>query len=293
MPDGRQFTRRAALGLVASGGLLAASETFGFSNVTANRGVSVSTADDPNALLGFTGYEDSSKTPTFTNNTNSSMSITLDSAESVEFDIGTDGTYVAPPTTFSLAVGASKEVNIKFTGECTDAGSAVVSTDATLDDGGTTVGSISFTREWLIPASGQVQFNGSASSAGASGQYEFNLENTGCEDVTFVGIGIKETTTDADYVSGSGSLFDANGTELVSDRIPVDSSNPDSDTRRDLNSSVTLPVNNTITWTFDKFRRDGSGNPNVDMRSQDVKIRLYLSDGSKTTEKLCLGSCDF
>ncbi|PSP98795.1 hypothetical protein BRC89_06475 [Halobacteriales archaeon QS_4_70_19] len=293
MPDRRQLTRRAALGLVAGGGLLATSETLGFSNVTADRGVSIETADDANALLGFTNYEDSSKIPTFTNNADSSMSVTLDSERSVKFDIGTDGTYVTPPTTFSLAVDESKETNIRFTGECNDAGSAAVSTDATLDDGTTTIGSISFTRDWQIPASGQVRFNGSAGTAGASGKYEFDLENTGCEDVTFVGIGIKETTTDADYVSGGGSLFDASGTELVSDHISIDSSNPDSDTRRDLDPNVTLSVNDTITWTFEKFQRSSNGKANVDMRSQDVKIRLYLSDGSMTTEKLCLDGCDF
>jgi hypothetical protein len=267
--------------------------TGAYDSIGADRGAQVGTADDSTALLGFAGYDDPSTTPTFSNNVNYSMSVTLDSTETVEFDVGTDGAYVATPVTFPLASGASKAVNIKFTGECTDAGSAVVSTAATLDDDGTTAGSISFTREWQIPAAGQVQFTGSANSAGASGKYAFDLENTGCEDVTFVGIGIKETTTDAEHVSGGGSLFDPNGTELVTDPIPVDSSNPDSDTRRDLISSVTLPVNETLTWEFDKFRRSGQGKPNVDMRSQDVKIRLYLSDGSTTTERLCLGSCDF
>lgn len=212
-------------------------------------------ASDPNAILGFEGYADATKTPTFTNNTQKAMSVTLHSAESVEFDVGTDGTYVTPPVTFSLASGNSKEVNIMYTGQCTNAGTADVSTDVTLVDGGSGVGSISFVRTWEIPASGQVQFNGTANSAGQSRKYEFDLENTGCEDVTFVGIGIKETTANADYVSGGGSLYDSTG-ELVADRIPIDNSNPDTDTRCDLNTNVTLPQNSTVTWEFKQFKRE-------------------------------------
>lgn len=285
--------RRFLVGLAAAttGTGLVTASAYDVADV--KRFVQATVTSDANGILGFTGYDDTSTTPTFTNNSTYSMSITLDSSESVEFDVGTDGAYAVPPVTFSLASGASKDVAIQFTGECADAGSAVVSTETPLDDGGETVGSVSFTREWKIPASGQVQFSGTASSSGNSGKYEFELENTGCEDVTFVGIGIKQTTTDAEFVSGGGSLIDANGTELVTDSIPVDSSNPDSDTRRDFNQDVVLSVNGTATWEFDKFQRSEQGNPNVDMQGEDVKIRLYLSDGSTKTEQLCLGSCDF
>lgn len=294
--SGRPVSRRKLLlgaGAALSGaGLIS---TGAFSTVDAPRSSTLSTTSDPKALLGLDGYADSSVTPTVTNNSSYSMDVTLDSAESVEFDVGTNGTYETPPVTFTLASGASKEVNIKYTGQCTNAGSAVVSSDAILQDGARSVGSISLTREWQIPASGQVQFNGTANSAGQSGKYEFDLENTGCEDVTFVGIGIKETTANADYVSGSGSLYDSTNTELVTNSIPVDNSAPDSDTRRDLNSPVTLAQNATLTWEFDRFKNEQNqgADQNVDMRGEDVKVKLYLSDGSTATEKLCLGTCDF
>lgn len=58
MPDNRRLTRRTALSLIAGGGLLTASETLGFTNVTGKRGVNVSTAEDAYALLGIDPEDD-------------------------------------------------------------------------------------------------------------------------------------------------------------------------------------------------------------------------------------------
>lgn len=292
-----KWTRRGALALVGSGAAMVAWGAGGFTTTTADRNAVFDTAADPSALLGIDGYQDTSTSTTFENNATNSMEVTLDSDEPVVFDVGPDGSYSAS-VAFSLAVGGTEEVNIRWVGDdCTNADSAVVDTIATLEDGsGNTTGSISFDRTWVISESGQVAFSGTAKSAGSSGKYEFELENTGCTDVTFVGIGINETTaTDADYVSGGGSLYNLDtGDELVTDRIPIDNSNPNKDIRRDMEPEVTLPVGDTVDFEFRRFERDiQSGKSSVDMRGEDVRITLYLSDGSSAVEKLCLDGCSF
>lgn len=51
MVNGKKITRRAALGLATAGGLVLVRETFGFSQVIGDRSVSVSVADDEDALI--------------------------------------------------------------------------------------------------------------------------------------------------------------------------------------------------------------------------------------------------
>ncbi|QLG49319.1 hypothetical protein [Natrinema halophilum] len=276
-------------------------ETQGYSHVLGERLTNVQTATDKNALLGITGANDTSITPTFTNNTNRHMDVTLDSAEAIELDVGNDGNWVSPPTSFPLVAGESKEVNIRYLGVCTSAGWATVDITGGLADGsGNTVGSVHLSRDFKISEAGQVQFTGTAKSAGSSGKYEFEIENTGCSDVTWTGVGINETTTGADYVSGKGSLFNKNTKqELVTDQIPIDSGNPESDTRRDFNQSVQLLRNDPMRFEFREFMQTASGNgkgnkdSKVDMQGEDIRITLYLSDGSSAIVKLCLGTCDF
>lgn len=303
MPGKKQVTRRAALGLIAGGGVLGASETLGFSNVTADRGVSIDTAADEDALLGIKNRENPDQTPEFVNNTADEMEITLsnpsESNQGATFNVigGGSGSTV----TFSLASGASQEVEIEGPNPTT------VDIDADLLDGGTKVGEISLKRDFGTSQASQVkEIQGSANSAGNSGKYGFQLENTGDIDVTIVGIGINQTTNqNAQFVSDGGSLFDSDGTELVSDRIPVDSNNPDSDTRRDLAPDLTLNAGNSATLEFNKFRTgksssgngngngNGGGSANADMRDEDVQITLYFGDESEGTFDLCIGGCDF
>lgn len=85
MPGKKQVTRRAALGLMAGGGLLAATETLGFSNVTAGRGVSVSTADDPNALIGLTISD-----PVQKNNQEPLLDIQNNTSETIDVTVSLD-----------------------------------------------------------------------------------------------------------------------------------------------------------------------------------------------------------
>ncbi|MFC7231957.1 hypothetical protein ACFQMM_12055 [Saliphagus sp. GCM10025308] len=176
--------------------------------------------------------------------------------------------------------------------------------DAVLkDESNTPIGSIALTRDFDIPQAGQIQLTGNVSSAGASGKYSFEIENSGCEDVTMTGIGINETTTTAEFVSGDGSLFnDDTGEELITEEIPIDNTDPNSDTRRDMDPNITLAVNDIVRFEFNRFKENstgpgngnGNGNSsNIDMKGEDVRITLYFGDDSTSTIKLCIDGCDF
>jgi len=49
--DLRSYTRRGALGLMGAGGVLAATETLGFSNFTRDRNINIAVTNDLNSLL--------------------------------------------------------------------------------------------------------------------------------------------------------------------------------------------------------------------------------------------------
>jgi len=49
--DLRSYTRRGALGLMGAGGVLAATETLGFSNLTRDRNLNIAVTNDLNSLL--------------------------------------------------------------------------------------------------------------------------------------------------------------------------------------------------------------------------------------------------
>lgn len=296
--------RRVLLALgsgVTLGGL---TSTRAFDSVDADRTAQVDAVSDPNALLGLDGYGDASVTPTITNNSNYAMSITLDSPSSVEFDVGTDGSYVATPVTFSLAAGITTEVQIKYTGQCSGAGSATVNKSADLTDGGQTVGTVSLSRTWEIPQAGQIQISGNVTAAGNSGKYEFELGNTGCFDVTITGLGINETTNAAAANVGGGSILTVGGgggpgngnggggnQSIVSQSIPIDSTDPDGAAIVPFDTDVALAQNQTKTFEFDRFR-DANDNK-LGMKGEDVKITLQFSDGSTTVSRLCINGCSF
>lgn len=81
MSDGdshlRKYSRRSAIGLMAIGGGLTATETLGFTRLTADRAISISVANDRNASLRITveegqsgGYEDTLTDEPFSGNSN-------------------------------------------------------------------------------------------------------------------------------------------------------------------------------------------------------------------------------
>lgn len=258
-----------------------------YTSAVLGRGANAAVTDDPNAVLGMEGLTDTSVTPTFTNRSSATMDVTLDAVETgIEWDLGDDGTYVTDPVTFTLGSGSSTELAVKGADEVTADITAVRSAN------GTTTGRIELQRVIDVPQSNVVQeIAGSAKAAGNSGKYEFELENTGNVDVSLVGVGVNETTNpNATQVDGSGILI-APGGSVVSNEIPVDSSDPSSVTRVDFDQSVPLNAGQTKSFEFDRFR-DSSGK-NAKMKGADLRVTFYFTDGSSGVVELCLNGCSF
>lgn len=275
-------------GAALIGAATASSQTGAFSAVDADRGVRISSTDDANALLGIAGYADAGTVPTFTNNTESPVDITLDSNEAVEFDVGDTGIWERVPVEFELGPGASVDVALR------DGGNAGNNSDidiiATSPDGI----AVEATRNFKIPAASAVkEIEPSVTSAGNSGKYRFKLKNGGGATVTLTEIGIVRTSNgNATKVGGENpddifTNFDSN-TSLVSSVITIGES------RVSLSPNVTLDpgVDNAIEFEFDRFRDDS--NNNAGMKDDDVRIEVAFSDGSSTTLDLCVNdTCSF
>lgn len=260
--------------------------TSAFTSVSSDRNANLSTASDANALLGIDGYADPGTVPTFTNNTSSSVDITLDSSEDVEFDVQDDGSFELVPVTFTLPAGGSVDVAIQ------DGGNA--GSDSDIDiiaNSGERV--IETTRNFAIPASSAVKdIEPSVTAAGGSGKYEFQLENKGSTTVTLTEIGVVQTTNNnVTKVGGkkNDGIFNnvTSGNSIVNNPITIGGS------RQPLTTVVDLDPgpNNSITFEFDRFRN--SQNKNGDMSGEDVRIEVAFSDGSSTTLDLCINGCSF
>lgn len=272
--------RRAFMMLgAASIGAGALHYTGAFSSLSAGRGIGVNAADDPNGLLGIDNI-DTTDDPVFTNNTSMNMEVTL---EEVDTAITFDG--VSSSVTFPLHPDESESVTVETEG---DAETALVDITATLLEGGTSAGTITLQRDFSVPQAELVDFTGEADTAGGSGKFEFVLENVGDLDVTLTGIGINATTTDAEEVSapGNNASLTGDGQDLVTEQIPIDSSDPDSDTRRNFDDELVLGVDNEADFEFDRFRDDRENG--VDMGDQNVRVTVYFGDDSDKTIDLCL-----
>ena len=278
MVDTTHLTRRAALGLIAGGAIVSGANTMGFGTTRANRTTSVGSADDPEALLGIEGSGDESVTPAFTNRSSYLMAVTLTSPNpGAEFDVGSTSGWESSPVSFEFDPGERVEVAMRG-GETVTA-----DVDATLLENGATRATIELRRTFPVPQAGQVSVTPGVSSGGGRGRYQFELENDGDIDVTVVGLGINETTNEAVYTVGHGDILTQDGTQLVDVPIPIDSTDPGSDTRRDFLTDVGLPVGSLRSFEFDRFQRDGQGSPHADMRGHDVRVTLYFEDASSIT----------
>jgi hypothetical protein len=280
--------------VLGAGSLL--SKSGAFSAVTAARSTSVTSAADDAAQLSMTQLGDPSTPVTLTNRTNRPMIVTLTSPDAAEFDVGDDDTNDGSTATFSIAQGASVDVDLLADGP------VLLDVVAELQDNGSTVGRIELQREAETQSqAGQVQVTPNVTSTGNSGKYEFELENSGDIDVSIEGIGILETTNpDTVEVSGGG-ILNVGGTSVLSAPIPIDNASPNTDTRRTLDSPESLTTGVTKTFEFDKFQTGGNGNGNgngggnshAKMNNDDIRIRLYFTDGSSTVVELCDGGCSF
>lgn len=269
--------------LAGAGAALIPSESFSLGVVS--RDAPFLSADDANATLGIEGYDDAGTVPTFTNNTDSSMDVTLDATEDVEFDVGDDDTWQPVPVTFALVAGGSIDVAVR------DGGNAGNDSDIDIT-ANFTEGKIRATRTFAISAASSVtSIDATVAAAGNSGKYEFELENTGNSTVTLAEIGVVETTNDnATTVGGKGgdSILELEGTSVVNNVLTVGGS------REPLTTDVDLGAGGTVSLEFDRFRDGNNKNKNAAMKGEDVRIDVAFSDGSSRVLDLCVnGNCNF
>lgn len=258
-----------------------------YTSGTIDRGSSFSVSGDANAVLGISGLDDAPAT--FTNNGDGKMEVTVDTSKAgVDFKTGSE--FQDPPVTFTLSSTGSQSLDAE--------GASQIPLDIVVvrRAGGDRVGQISLQRDLgASQASGVEEVSGSATSSGNSGTFGFDLTNSGSVDAEIVAIGINETTNPNAAEVSSGNILTADGTQVVSQVIPVDSSSADA-TRVDFDQNVTVNQSQTKPFRFNKFRKGpggGNGSPNADMRGQDVRVTLYFSDGSAVTLDLCNDGCDF
>ena len=240
--------RRAFMTLgAASIGVGALHHTGAFSSLSAGRGIAVNAADDPNGLLGIDDMEDSPVS--FTNNTDLSLDVTLQSAE-VSFE----------PSSFTIEPTQTRAVEFRGTGTAT--------ISAEMIDGETAVGSISLSRSFENPLLREIV--GSVDAGGPNGKFEFDLENTGDVNITVTGMSVDSTDTDATVVEDGLS---ANGTDVITDGLEIGGDIVSFD--------EVVPIDTDsppVGFEFDKFRNPGrNGNPNVNMEGATVTITVEFT----------------
>lgn len=253
--------RRAFMTLgAASIGVGVLHSTGAFSSVSAGRGIAVQAADDPNGLLGIDGIEDSPVE--FTNNTDLSLDVTLQSAE-VNFD---QSSFTIEPT---------QTQTVEFEGM----GTATIS--AKMVDSETVVGSISLDRSFENPLLQEIA--GSVDAGGPNGKFEFSLENTGDVDITITGMSVDSTDTDATVVDDQLS---ANGTDVITDGLEIGGGIVSFD------EDVPIAADSDpVSFEFDKFRNPvRDGRPNVNMEGATVTITVQFTgpDNETSTTEITL-----
>ncbi|MCU4751890.1 hypothetical protein OB919_07825 [Halobacteria archaeon AArc-curdl1] len=260
-----------------------ASETFGFTEVTAGRTVGIGTAADSSALLGIEGTE-AGTTPTFTNNSDDfRMEVTLSSTDDIEFDVDGDGEY-EEPVIFDLDPGQRREVEIQGRDD-----TAIVEVEVGLFNGTKKVGEIQLDRTFDIPqASAISDVEGSVRNVGGSGKYEFRLENTqfeGGQTVEIDGISVDWVDSPATQVGGHNDeilVLETTEEQIVQEVIEVGGGIVDF-VRPSNDDVVELEPNgdgqgNEKEFEFDRFRTgDGGGTLT---RTEEVDITLRAADGS-------------
>lgn len=214
------------------------------------------------------------------------MHVELTSDDDIEFDLGDTGSW-STSASFTLEPGETQLLNVRGTDN-----PAAVDISATIGPLSDPVGTISMVRDFAISqAGGILEVGGTFKTAGKSGKYEFDLENVGNVDATLVAVGINATTNPAAIEVSSGKILTVDNTQVMSTLIPVDSSDPTTDTRVEFDQNVSLDVAETRTFEFDRFQQTGSPS-NADMTEQDIRVTIYSGDGGSATTNICFGACD-
>ncbi len=118
MVDGKRITRRAALGLVATGTFAAASETFGFSNTTATRGSSVDVVGDSSAYVAMLVSDQVQKNQQaplvdLTNNVDQTVDVTVSLNDCAQGTLYAPGGTSGCSVTVTLSPGGSATVDLE------------------------------------------------------------------------------------------------------------------------------------------------------------------------------------
>lgn len=249
---------------------------------------SISIADDQNAALGLTGFS-AEETPTFENNLESDLTLTLSAPDhtSAEFDVGGTGSFEDPPVSFTIPAGDQEIVEMDA-----DADPITVLIEGTFAGG-----SLSLERDYSISQAGQVDVTANVQGGGPNGKFTFGLENKGSIDAEMTAIRVDSTTTDARQVS-NGAIFSVtdspdpnNEGQLISSQLDIDdapgSGNVQLTTFDNGKTVILRPSEGETTFEFDKFRNPaGTGSPNVNMVGATVTITVEFSDGSTESFEL-------
>ena len=288
----KRLSRRSALGLIGGGALLTLSGSGAFSSSSAGRGVSIQAADDSAAFLGLEGLG-SDGDATFTNRTNDTITIDLEileileqpdgadgDPEDVTIDVGDDGDEETGSAEFELDSGDDEVVILGGPAE-----RVLASIDGEFTRDGDRTGAISMEREMDVSQADQVQLTPNVESTGASGRFEFELQNTGDIDVEFAFLAIDDTTADSDEVD-DGLYDETDDIRVVEGPIPVVGGEPEPEDFREFDPQVVLAAGedgdgDARVFEFDRFLSTGQGGrPHADMRGESVTITIEFADGS-------------
>ena len=168
--DLRSYTRRGALGLMGAGGVLAATETFGFTRLTADRGVGVSVAGDDSAAIEILG-NDSGGDKALSNfsNVSSGFTVKLSNNSDTTFDTGGSGTTVVVEAT-SSSISDSESVSIDVApGDDFDESSSTFSSSSNSN-------TFSLSSSFSDPAIINLTDNGSDTGNSLTFKLTFNIE---------------------------------------------------------------------------------------------------------------------
>lgn len=239
---------------------------------------SISIADDENAALGLTGFS-TEETPTFTNNLDADLTLTLSAPDdpSAEFDVGGTGSF-EDPATFTLGPGNQEIVEMTA-----DVDQITVLIEGTFADG-----SLTMERDYEISQADQIDLTANVDSTGASGKFSFGVANNGSTEAYVDSVRVDSTSTQAVEVA-SGDIFSVDSSDdpnvtprqLVSEPLAIDDAtgNDLPLTAFDGGDTVAIrPSAGETVFEFDRFE-DVTG-LQVDMRGATVDVTLGLTDGS-------------
>ncbi|WP_254861680.1 hypothetical protein [Halovivax gelatinilyticus] len=264
--------------LVVAGALVLAGPVFGFSTFAADRGVSVSTAEDPNAILGIdmadsVELDDSDVlVATLTNNIGSEI-------DTLDVDIQSGILTVSSGFSDQLSEGESTQLYVEC-GDASGPGSQDISItieEATSSDSGLTISRNTVTTKVEYDCGGRdtdgdfiitdVRMNDNS--------VEFDIENIGTS-VDLGGVSIDETTTPATEVNNGNNpeiLVGESGINSHPDSIIINGE------MHDFHGGDRPEIGNEeeVTIIIESFMSgEGSG---VNMEGETLWVTLYEQQG--------------